>query len=230
MKALAGTWELAVPEKWAQMQSAFVVLDGNGTFRLVAIGEVAGAPVRVGIAGSWQLQDQTVSLKVSQSSDLRKLVGQSASLRIVSLSSSTIVLQDEDGISESLHRSRLPASLPPELNGPIILLTGPSELTLSAPRPAFPSEAAQRDLRGYGIFRLHTDLRNGVVRRVEIERSSGNPILDKSAVTAFTKWYFKAPLLRQLQRRRDPSNTSGEIIVRVPWSFLHSGPSKRIGG
>jgi TonB family protein len=228
MQALAGTWELEIPEKWATRAKGFVVLDHDGTFRLVAIGEVAGAPVQVDLIGSWQLQGQTITVKFTQSLDLPKAVGQGGSLRIVSFDSSRLVLQDEDAESEALHRSHLPASLPPELNGPMILLTGPSELTSSAPPPPFPSEAAQRDLRGHGVFRLHTDLRDGVVRKVEIERSTGNPILDKAAVTAFAKWYFKAPLLRQIQRRRDPSNTSGEIVFRVPWSFVHSPPTKFI--
>lgn len=169
-------------------------------------------------------------MKVTQSPDLPKLVGQSGSLRIVSFGPSGLVVQDEDGVSESLHRSRLPASLPPELNGPMMLLLGPGELTLTAPLPPYPSKAAQRDLRGYGIFRLHVDLRNGVVRRVEIERSTGKPILDQAAVTTFAKWYFKAPLLRQLQRRRDPTNTSGEMVFRVPWAFVHSPPRRFIGG
>ncbi|HMJ05337.1 MAG TPA: hypothetical protein VK474_03685 [Chthoniobacterales bacterium] len=227
--AVAGIWELLVPAKWAPMKNAFVVLDRDGTFHIIAIGEVAGAPVRAEFNGTWQLQARTASLKVTQSIDAPKLVGQTANLEVVSLGSSAISLKDEDGIVESLHRSRLPSPLPPQLNGPILLVLGPGELTSFAPRPAFPSQAAQYDLRGFGIFRLHTGLSDGVVTGVEIERSTGKQVLDQSALVAFIKRRFKAPLLRQLQRRRDPGNTSGEVIVRIPWAFKHSGPSRHIG-
>lgn len=42
MPALSGTWELEIPKKWAVKGKGFVLLERDGTFRLIAIGEVAG--------------------------------------------------------------------------------------------------------------------------------------------------------------------------------------------
>jgi TonB family protein len=105
------------------------------------------------------------------------------------------------------------------MTGPLILLTNPRELAVAAPHPIYPSEAIAHDLRGNGIFRLHVDLRNGTVRRIEVERSAGTPLFNRAASAALQKWQFKPPLIRQMHQSRDAENTSGEIVFRVPMIF-----------
>lgn len=227
-KELVGTWEVVLPEKFATIHKAFIVLEGNGKFRILAFGEVDFMPVRATLAGTWGLQDQSIIATVTESPDLPETIGKSTTEQLLAVDATTITFKDEDATFQ-MHRSHLPDSLPPELNGPLILLTNVRELTVSAPRPYYPSEAVRLDLRGRGIFRLHADLRNGVVKKVEIEQSTGKPILDKAAVDAFQKWFFKAPLLRQLHRRRDPRNTTGEIVFRTSYTFTRSGVTRAIG-
>jgi TonB family protein len=93
------------------------------------------------------------------------------------------------------------------------------QLKLYAPQPEYPFEAQRRHITGSGIFRLRVQIQTGSVTAVEVGRSTGSAILDKSAVDACRRWRFKPPLLRQLQRRGDPSDTSAEIVLMLPVTF-----------
>ena len=59
-----------------------------------------------------------------------------------------------------------------------------------APRPNYPFDARRRNLQGSGRFILHVKA-DGTVERVNVEDSTGAPLLDKTAIGAYLKWRFK---------------------------------------
>ncbi|PYL25954.1 MAG: hypothetical protein DMF37_03530 [Verrucomicrobia bacterium] len=62
----------------------------------------------------------------------------------------------------------------------------PSPLT---PRPPeYPDELLLKGIRGSGVCVVSVDLRTGRVNEASMAQSTGNPILDKSAVSTFRKW------------------------------------------
>jgi TonB family protein len=101
-------------------------------------------------------------------------------------------------------------------SAPHVLLT-PEEAArfgVHTPQPQYPVEARQRHITGSGIFRMHVYVKTGLVRSLEIERSTGHAILDSAVITAFQHWRFRPQIL---QKHADPRYD--EIIVRVPVTF-----------
>lgn len=64
------------------------------------------------------------------------------------------------------------------------------DAVINMPTPEYPNDARKHGWRGAGVFTLHIDLRGGVTF-VEIKKSTGYAVLDKSAVAALTQWRFK---------------------------------------
>jgi len=65
----------------------------------------------------------------------------------------------------------------------------PPDLTGNQP-PRYPAEAIRQRLEGTVLLRVHLGV-SGDVERVEIVRSSGHAILDRSAVKAVNKWHVR---------------------------------------
>jgi len=59
------------------------------------------------------------------------------------------------------------------------------------PTPEYPLEARREHMTGTGIFVLEVDAPSGTVTRVKVVRSTGFPILDKSAVDTLKRWRFR---------------------------------------
>ena len=77
------------------------------------------------------------------------------------------------------------------------------EDVIYAPRPEYPYTARAHYLQGSGSFILHVKS-DGTISRVEIEDSTGAPLLDQTAIAAYSKWRFKPGRVK---------------AVRVPISF-----------
>lgn len=60
---------------------------------------------------------------------------------------------------------------------------------LDGPKPVFPPEAAGLNLSGTGKYLLHFDQATGTVTDVTVTQSTGSPLLDNSAITAFRQWH-----------------------------------------
>jgi periplasmic protein TonB len=60
-----------------------------------------------------------------------------------------------------------------------------------APKPEYPSEARTRHITGSGVCVVDVDPGSGNVTGASMAQSTGNPILDDSAVRTFRKWRFK---------------------------------------
>lgn len=64
-------------------------------------------------------------------------------------------------------------------------------VAVSAPRPEYPYEARRAHITGSGVVTMTVDVGSGAVTDATMTQSTGNPILDNSAVNAFRRWRFK---------------------------------------
>jgi TonB family protein len=62
---------------------------------------------------------------------------------------------------------------------------------LYMPSLQYPSEARPKGITGSGVFVLHIDPKDGVVRSVTVAHSTGSPILDNAAKAGMRKWRFE---------------------------------------
>ncbi len=63
------------------------------------------------------------------------------------------------------------------------------KLAIYAPRPKVPAEARARHLTGAGVCVVHVRP-DGTVERAEMLQSTGQPVLDKASIDAFSRWRF----------------------------------------
>jgi TonB family protein len=59
------------------------------------------------------------------------------------------------------------------------------------PAPEYPAEAKPRRLHGSGIVLMIIDRSSGRVISATMDKSTGEPILDRAALNAFRAWKFK---------------------------------------
>ena len=83
-------------------------------------------------------------------------------------------------------------------------------LATYAPRPQYPYEARSRHITGSGVCVVQVDPGSGSVTSASMAQSTGNPILDNSATSAFRQWRFKAGTVSK---------------VRIPITFTMTGAS-----
>jgi protein TonB len=81
-------------------------------------------------------------------------------------------------------------------------------VAVSAPRPEYPYEARRSKVTGSGVCVMTVDTGSGSVTSAEMAQSTGSPILDNAATSAFRRWRFK------------PGTVSK---VRTPITFTMSG-------
>jgi len=84
-------------------------------------------------------------------------------------------------------------------------------LALYAPRPQYPYEARSRHVTGSGVIVAATvDAASGNVTSASVSSSTGSPILDNAATSAFRQWRFR------------PGTVSK---VNIPITFTMTGAS-----
>jgi TonB family protein len=108
--------------------------------------------------------------------------------------------QDEDAFPEERVEQRPPVVKKerPSSKGAAPSAHSPGSVTsprgrrsaLYAPRPDYPYEARRQNATGSGIASLTID-QSGLVTGVRMQRSTGKPILDASAMRAFSRWRFR---------------------------------------
>ena len=64
-------------------------------------------------------------------------------------------------------------------------------VAVSAPRPEYPYEARRSKLTGSGVCVMTVDTSSGAVTSADMATSTGSPILDNAATSAFRRWRFK---------------------------------------
>jgi protein TonB len=70
-------------------------------------------------------------------------------------------------------------------------LSSAKATALIAPRPEYPYEARRQRITGSGIVVMTVDSSTGSVANVSMAESTGSPVLDNAALTAFSRWRFK---------------------------------------
>jgi TonB family protein len=78
------------------------------------------------------------------------------------------------------------------------MLSRATALAIYAPRPVIPAEVCARHLSGAGVFVVY--LRpDGTVSHAKVLQSTGQPILDKVSIDAFSKWRFRATTVKKVK-------------------------------
>src|SRR3954453_9028311 len=98
-----------------------------------------------------------------------------------------------------------PKPVAPE--GPVSMSNAKAS-AISAPRPEYPYEARRTKTTGSGVCVMTIDTASGAVTSAEMAQSTGSPILDNAATSAFRRWRFKP---------------GGFSKVRTPITFTMSG-------
>jgi TonB family protein len=83
-------------------------------------------------------------------------------------------------------------------------------LALYAPRPQYPYEARSRHVTGSGVVVCSVDSASGNVTGCSVSSSTGSPILDNAATSAFRQWRFRPGTLSK---------------VNIPITFTMTGAS-----
>jgi protein TonB len=83
-------------------------------------------------------------------------------------------------------------------------------LAINAPRPQYPYEARSRKITGSGVCVAEVDPGSGSVTGASMTQSTGSPILDNAAISAFRQWRFRPGTVSQ---------------VRIPITFTMTGAS-----
>jgi len=100
----------------------------------------------------------------------------------------------------------------PKPQGPVgpMSMSSAKAVAVSAPRPEYPYEARRSKITGSGVCVMTVDTGSGAVTDASMAQSTGSPILDNAATSAFRRWRFK------------PGTVSK---VRTPITFTMSGAS-----
>ena len=98
----------------------------------------------------------------------------------------------------------------PKPVGPVgpMSMSSAKAVAVSAPRPEYPYEARRSKTTGSGVCVMSVDTGSGAVTSAEMAQSTGSPVLDNAATSAFRRWRFK------------PGTVSK---VRTPITFTMSG-------
>ena len=82
----------------------------------------------------------------------------------------------------------------PQVAGPPagpMSMSSAKAVAVSAPRPEYPYEARRAKMTGSGVCVMTVDTSSGAVTSAVMAQSTGSPVLDNAAVSAFKRWRFK---------------------------------------
>lgn len=88
------------------------------------------------------------------------------------------------------------------------------------PQPEYPVQARENRITGSGIFALHVNLKSGLIERLDIEKSTGNRVLDTSAIKALKQWRFNAAAMRRFRDKADPTGRARDMRILIPVRFV----------
>ena len=104
-----------------------------------------------------------------------------------------------------------PIARPAAVSGPPagpMSMSSAKAVAVSAPRPEYPYEARRAKMTGSGVCVMTVDTSTGAVTSATMAQSTGSPVLDNAAISAFRRWRFR------------PGTVSR---VRTPITFTMSG-------
>ena len=74
-----------------------------------------------------------------------------------------------------------------------------SQSTIRAPAPVYPLECRARGVTGSGVVLATVDKKTGAVTGARMLKSTGNKLLNGSALEALSRWRFKPGTVSQVQ-------------------------------
>ena len=84
---------------------------------------------------------------------------------------------------------------------------------VSTPQPKYPEAARLRRITGLGYFKLRVNRATGRVTEITVLRSTGNQLLDASAISTLRQWRFRGggvlPSIRRSSRPRGSLSRTG---------------------
>jgi TonB family protein len=88
---------------------------------------------------------------------------------------------------------------PPHGSWPVHVQATQRALAEVAPRVTKLPEASRRHLAGTGVFMVEVDKASGKVTAVKVQQSTGERLLDASAIEAFQKWRFRPQIVTRVK-------------------------------
>jgi TonB family protein len=228
-KAVVGTWE-AVPLEGGYSKQ-FVTLNADGTCKSIGTFTARGVPKRSEGQSTWHVSHGYLTVKAikSQHDDVLPLRF-NAHAKIESIENGIVKVRDEKGEKGELRRINQLPSLPSLLNPVTMTQEQLGKFATYKPPPEYPVQARARHLSGAGLFVVLVTSQTGIVKDVQIERSTGSPILDSAAISAFKQWRFKPGVLSptkifQLDLPERSVIQPKDYPIRVPVNFVMSRKS-----
>jgi protein TonB len=108
------------------------------------------------------------------------------------------------------NRPVTPLARPRTIGGPAgsMSMSSAKAVAISAPRPEYPYEARRARITGSGVVVMTVDPTTGTVTSAVMAQSTGSPVLDNAATSAFRRWRFRPGTVAK---------------VRTPVTFTMSG-------
>jgi TonB family protein len=100
-------------------------------------------------------------------------------------------------------------------------------VAISAPRPEYPYAARKNRITGSGVCVMTVDPATGLVTRAEMAQSTGSPILDDAATSAFRQWKFKPGAVRRV-RLPITFTTGGGVRFDPNRSYPYAGTIRAV--
>jgi TonB family protein len=228
IKAVVGTYE-AVPTEGG-FSKQFVTFNADGTCKSIGTFTARGVPKRSEGQSTWHVSHGYLTVKSIKSRHDVLPLRFNAHAKIESIENGIVKVRDDKGEKGELRRiSQLP-TLPPLLKPVTMTQDQLGKFATHKPRPEYPMQARARRLSGGGFFILLVTSQTGIVKDVQIEQSTGSPILDSAAIGAFKQWRFKPGALSlakilQLDLPERSVIQPKDYPIRVPVNFVMSRKS-----
>jgi TonB family protein len=219
-KAVIGTWQVLPTEGGFSKQ--FVTFNADGTSKVIVIFNSRGSPRHSEGEGTWRVNHGYLIMEAIKTTH-RFPIRFNLHAQIESIENGIVKLRDEKGEKGELHRIGQLPSLPPLFMPTIFTPEQVQKLAIYKPQPEYPLRARAQHLTGNGFFILHVEIRTGLVKDVQVERSTGSSILDAAAINGLKQWRFKPGALSPPRLAVDLPERSvirpEDYLVRVPVHF-----------
>jgi TonB family protein len=219
VKAVIGTWEALPTEGGFTRQ--FMVFNADGTSKAIGFVKSRGSRRRSEGEATWRVNQGYLIVETFKTQPYRFPIRFKLRAQIESTENGIVKLHDEKGEGGELHRIAQLPSLPPLLTPTIFTPEQVQKLTIYKPQPGYPSLARAQHLTGDGFFILRVQIRTGLVKDIQVERSTGSSILDAAATRGLKQWRFKpgafSPITVDLPEQS--IIPAEDYLVRVPVHF-----------
>ena len=188
-KAVIGVWEALPTEGGFTKQ--FMTFNADGTSKAIGVFNNRGSSRRSEGEGRWRVNHGYLIVQAMKTTHRGVPIRFNLRGQIESTEKGLVKIRDEKGEQGELRRIGQLPSLPPFLMPTIVTPDQVQKLAIYKPQPEYPVQARRQRLTGDGLFILCIQIRTGLVKDVEVERSTGSSILDAAAISTLKQSRFK---------------------------------------